>query len=329
VAKSFKKLTRPLIRQLKPGASINEHGISFARIENGDGVFSVNIMVDGQRIHRVIGKESERVTRTQAENFIAQVRTEARQNRLGLPKGRKTNLTFREASERYIHRLEASDGRDLESKQRKIRQHLVPFFGNLPLSEISGFQIERYKKSRQESRAMKSHDASGRSTYKDSSPAPATINRELAVLSHLFSKALEWGWIRQKPKIVRLKENRGRIVYLTVDQARELVECAKADNNVQIYPFIVIGLGTGMRMSEILSIRKEHVDLVRRVIFIPKAKAGAREQPTTVQLADYLEGYIDWRQEGDPWLFPSTASRTGHTVNINKPFRRVGGVSGA
>ncbi len=28
-------------------------------------------------------------------------------------------------------------------------------------------------------------------------------------------------------------------------------------------------------------------------------------------------------QEGCAWLFPSPASHTGHTVNINKPFRRV------
>jgi integrase len=170
---------------------------------------------------------------------------------------------------------------------------------------------------------MKSHDATGRSTYKNTNPAPATINRELAVVSHLFSKALEWRWVNQRPRIKRLKEDSGRILYLTVEQCRQLIECAKADGNYQIYPFIVIGLGTGMRMSEILSIRKEHVDLKRRVIYIPKAKAGAREQPITPQLADFLKGYIDGLQEGSPWLFPSPSSCTGHTVNVRKPFRRV------
>ena len=73
----------------------------------------------------------------------------------------------------------------------------------------------------------------------------------------------------------------------------------------------------------LVSIRKEHIDLKRRVIYIPKAKAGAREQPITIQLADFLAGYTQGLQEGYPWLFPSPASRTGHTVNINKPFRRV------
>lgn len=40
----------------------------------------------------------------------------------------------------------------------------------------------------------------------------------------------------------RFSEGLGRITYLTVDQVNRLVECAKADGNPQIYPFIVIGL---------------------------------------------------------------------------------------
>jgi integrase len=47
-----------------------------------------------------------------------------------------------------------------------------------------------------------------------------------------------------------------------------------------------------MRRSEILSICLEHIDLQRRVIYIPKAKAGAREQPITKHLAEFLAGYM-------------------------------------
>ena len=323
MAKTFTKLTRPAMRRLVRGGVITEHGISFKRLESGDGVFAVNIMVDGRRIHRVIGKESERVTRTQAEDFIAQARTEARQDRLKLPKGRKTEFSFREASEKYLSRLEKSDGRDIDGKRRKLNQHLVPFFGKLPLSKVSAFQISRYVKARTGGRAIKSRTSKGIMTYKEAPPTSATINRELAVISHLFTKAIEWGWVHNRPKIPRLKEENGRIVYLTARQASRLVECAKSDNNAQIYPFIVVGLSTGMRVSEILAIKKSNVFTDRKVIYIPKAKAGAREQPITSQLAEFLEGYIEGLQPGCDWLFPSPASRTGHTVNINKPFKRV------
>jgi len=87
MAMTFTKLTRQAMRKLKPGEKITEHGITFERLEDGDGRFTVNIMVDGQRIHRVVGRESAGTTRTQAEEFIAKVRLEAKEGRLNLPKG--------------------------------------------------------------------------------------------------------------------------------------------------------------------------------------------------------------------------------------------------
>ena len=70
------------IRQLGTGQAINEHGITVERLANGDLRYSVNIMVDGRRIHRVIGRESDGVTRTQAEEFIERARSKARDDQL-------------------------------------------------------------------------------------------------------------------------------------------------------------------------------------------------------------------------------------------------------
>lgn len=110
--------------------------------------------------------------------------------------------------------------------------------------------------------------------------------------------------------------------YLTVDQIDRLLKAAEGDQNRQIYPFIRIGLETSMRKNEMLGIRREHIDTQRLVIFIPKAKAGAREQPITKTLADYLETYVASLPSGTPWLFPSPAAKEGRTVNLDKPFRR-------
>jgi integrase len=102
-----------------------------------------------------------------------------------------------------------------------------------------------------------------------------------------------------------------------------MTECAKADSSPLIYPFIFIGVETSMRNIEILSIRKEHIDVDRRIIYIPKAKAGAREQPITQALADFLRGYITAVSPGSPWLFSSPSSKSGHVADIRKPFVRV------
>ena len=98
MGRTFSKLSRPTVRGWLLGERITEHGITFERLADGDGRYSVNVMVDGQRIHRIIGRDSEGVTRTPCEQFVEKVRSEAREGRLSLPSGRKTHLPFAEAA---------------------------------------------------------------------------------------------------------------------------------------------------------------------------------------------------------------------------------------
>lgn len=302
----FTKLTRPAIRSLDAGSSITEHGITFRRDANGHGVYSVNIMVDRQRIHRVIGRESDGVTRQQAESFISQLRTDARRQRLELPEGRQTPLSFEEAATRYVQRLRDGDGKNINIKERQLKQHLVPFLKTNPLNSIESFDIDRYKKARLAFGAAK-----------------ATVNRELATLSHLLNQAVEWKWIKSRSvRIVRFKEDNQRIVYLTDEQCVALLEAAASDHNENVHAFVMVGLHTGMRHTEILAIRRENVDLGKRVIWVPQAKAGAREQPITRELAEYLRKRMDMLPPGCDWLFPSPGSLSGHAHTIRKAFRR-------
>jgi integrase len=107
---------------------------------------------------------------------------------------------------------------------------------------------------------------------------------------------------------------------LTVEQVATLIDAAKADDNSHLYPFVVIAVETSMRMSEILSMRRENIDVQRRVIYVPHAKAGQREQPITAHLAAFLNDCIKALPPGTPWLFPSPAAKFGHAVDLRKPF---------
>jgi hypothetical protein len=148
VAIRFSRLDRSAVRRLAPGRQITEHGISAERLANGDTRYSVNIMVDGQRIHRVLGRESEGVTRSQAEEFIGKARSEAREGRLNLPAGRKLHLSFSEAGDKYISKLEEIGGKNIPRKRRHLELHLKPFFRDQRLSAITKFTVDRYKKRR-------------------------------------------------------------------------------------------------------------------------------------------------------------------------------------
>ena len=210
-----------------------------------------------------------------------------------------------------------SGGRNLKQKRQHLTQHLIPFFGDKPISKIVAFDLQRYVKQRQGQTRIQ---PPGVKTL----PGPvssAAINRELATLSHVLHRAVEWGWIDRAVKVLRLREDNRRLVYLAPEQIDRLLDAARRDACWEIYPFILIGLHTAMRRMEILSIRWEHVDLERRVIHIPKAKAGARDQPMTAELATYL-GELRALMPGATWLFPAD-STSGHRVEIERPFQHV------
>ncbi len=310
MARDFKKLHRPSIRRLVPGDKITEHGITFERLANGDGAFSVNVMADGHRIHRVIGRESEGVTRTRAEEFIEKVRSEAREGRLSLPPGRKTQLSFAEAAQKYVDRLEETNGKNLIAKRRQLRLYLTPFFGSQRLDTITTFTVDHYKRRRL-----------------DKGATAGTINLELATLSHLFNSAIEWKWLKSRPcKIRLLAKTEGRIVALTANQENALLQGAVADDDPHCWLFVAFGLNTAMRHREILAARFDQLDLDKRRLFIPQAKGGRREQPITSQLAKLLRRERKIRVDKDGWIFPSprpNTSSTGHRDRMAKPFRNA------
>ncbi|MBA2654443.1 MAG: hypothetical protein H0U71_05205 [Gammaproteobacteria bacterium] len=93
---------------------------------------------------------------------------------MNLPKGRKIIFSFQEAAGKYLERQLLENARNLKAKIYQLRLHLIPFFSELPLNKISSFDVERYKKFRLDNKVR-----------------PTTVNRELAVLSHLFTKAIE------------------------------------------------------------------------------------------------------------------------------------------
>jgi len=304
---SFKRLTRPAIRQLRPGQKITEHDITAEKLADGDVRYSVNIMVHGRRIHRVIGTEKAKTTRHQAEQFMEQARSDARAGRLSLPSGRKLALTFAAAADSYVKHLEDGTGRNITVKRRQLRMYLKPFFGAMRLDTITKFTVDRYKKRR--------IDAGG--------AANGTINRELATLSHLFSVAVEAKWLDRRPcKIEMLKEDPGRIIALSDEQCEALMRAGAESANPYCSLFIAFGLNTAMRHSEILAARFDLIDFGKLRLFVPDAKAGQREQPITPELADLLRAERETRDDPDGWIFPSPHkdSGTGHRARMDGPF---------
>lgn len=109
--------------------------------------------------------------------------------------------------------------------------------------------------------------------------SPATVNRYLAALSHVFSVAAgEWQWLEENPvlKVSRLKEPAGRVRFLDQMERETLLKACKASRNPYIYPVVMIAISTGMRKGEILGLKWADIDLERGHLVIHRTKNKER-----------------------------------------------------
>jgi hypothetical protein len=209
----FRKLERAALRRLCPGQKITERGITAEKLSDGDVRFSVNIMVDGVRIHRVLGRQSEGVTRTQAEDFVTKARTDAREDRLTLPKGRKLHMTFRSAAELYQGKLLEVGGKDYVNNEQHIRLHLTPYFGGMRLDKISSFTVQKFQ-----------------AKCRADGLSEATINRILATFRRMGRRLHSWHLLPHPFPLVKFEPERNRRTYvINAEEEAKLLEAALSD----------------------------------------------------------------------------------------------------
>lgn len=121
--------------------------------------------------------------------------------------------------------------------------------------------------------------AEARHTLEQLEFSPGTVNRYLALLSHLFSRAVkEWRWCPTNPvkDVDRLREPPGRVRFLADGERARLLLMCRSSRSRFLYPVVVLALSTGMRKGEVAGLVWERVDLERGMVFLDRTKNGQR-----------------------------------------------------
>ena len=137
----------------------------------------------------------------------------------------------------------------------------------------------------------------------------AIINRYMAALSVILSYAVrELEWLENNPvvKISKLSEPRGRVRYLSDEERENLLAETKKANNPYLHPAVLIGITTGARRMEILSLKWQDVDLNAGRAILQDTKNGERRYmplagPALVELRKLYAN----RKPNDIYVFPS------------------------
>lgn len=137
---------------------------------------------------------------------------------------------------------------------------------------------------------------------------PATVNRYLAALSHMFTVCIAWEWIEYSPmgkKVPKFKEPPGRCRYLSDDERQALLKACRVSPERLLYPLVVLAISTGARVGELTALRWGDVDLEKGMGILHRTKNGERRAlPIKGHALDVLRDLSKIRRIDTDLIFP-------------------------
>ena len=154
---------------------------------------------------------------------------------------------------------------------------------------------------------------------------PGPGNKVLNLIRILYTTAVTNEWTLRNPA-VRIEENYipPRDRFLLPEEVPVFFEALHTFEE-RIQDFVLLCIFTGARRSNIMSMRRDEIDLHRQVWTIPHSKSKNRAPmviPLPVQAVNIIARRIE--DNGDsPWIFPSSLSASGHLMDPKEGWTRV------
>ncbi len=148
-------------------------------------------------------------------------------------------------------------------------------------------------------------------------------NRLLALLSKLFSCAIDWGYMTNNPaKGIKKFKEKSRDRFLQSDEMPRLFKALHEEPNTVIRDYLLISLLVGARRSNVLAMRWDEINFDTAVWHIPKTKNG---ESLSVPLATAAIEILKTRklEQLSPWVFPSKSSKSGHLQEPKSGWKRI------
>jgi len=227
--------------------------------------------------------------------------------------------------------------RTAESYAAEIRRHIIPGLGSIKLTDLQPQHIEAYYKHlRTDGRKDGRGGLSARTVY-----------YHHAILRMALEHAVRTGLLtRNVAKLVPpARPERPQVNTIAVEDIPGFLEAAQQSTYCALF---VVGLGTGMRLSEMLGLRWRNVDLRSGTIAVvetlhrtgstwelrqPKSASSRRQLPLPLSLVDFLVSHRDEQakehallglvQTLDTFVFCQPDGKPHDRHSVGRGFKRV------
>jgi integrase len=189
---------------------------------------------------------------------------------------------------------------------------LIEFFKDKTFAQISPMLIEKFKSERRKSL-----------TKRGTQRSPASVNRELELLSGIFTRAVSERITETNPcsKVKLLKADNKRVQYL-LDEEETLLFAQFKGRLAHLRPLVIVAIGTGMRRGDQLNLKWEKVDFQRGIIYVPNAKTG-KDYPVPMS-SEVREVLLEMRRESGGSEYVFVNPKTGKPyIDLKKGFKEA------
>lgn len=209
-------------------------------------VWWMNYSFRGRQIRKSTGTTNKKV----AESIYYKVKTQIAEGAY-LESIRGKNKTYADVAQRYLKEVTPDKKPSTQRDDLAHAKKFITFFGKFYLNEITPDLITQYVLKRKKK------------------VGPSSVNRELAFLSASFNKAYKlWGWCKENPvsKIKRDKETK-RVKYFSETEFQEIFN----HSTEWVKPLVLLAKNTGLRKSNVVSLKWSEVNLNDRLIILDGA----------------------------------------------------------
>lgn len=258
---------------------------------------------------RYRGAIPEARTKWEAEQAELRIRQEIFEGRFGKQEtGKRLVTEFIDSDYLPWAKANKRSWREDEYKLPLIRT----FFSGKSFRDVSPLLIEKFKSERLAT-----------PTKHGTTRSRTTVSLEMALVSRIFSLAVEMGEIDQNPcsRVRKLKLDNQRYRYLLPEEEPFLKDVLTGPRE-HLFDLVSIAIGTGLRKNEQLSLKVEQLDFARNVIIATRTKSGKnREVPMNSEVRESLLRLVRYKRSGD-YVFVSPKTGTRFT-DIKHSFQKA------
>jgi len=186
----------------------------------------------------------------------------------------KFGKTFKQAADQFLREYEIITAGErsaayVETLRMRLQVHLLPFFGNKVLSEITPGLVQEYRIHRATSRKDKQTGEAKR-------PARSTLHQEIVALRHVLKTANRHGWLPYLPDLSAPYKTSGKITHrgwFSPSEYKQLYEATRERARQpkkprwrkaceQLHDYVLFMANTGLRPDEAARLEFRDVAIV-------------------------------------------------------------------